>query len=242
MFSHNETVAKASTSADSSNSVMPRNSFTVCRCGFTASADGKLVAGTKYRVRWRVGFFDGKILDDSVSREDRGTVKEHEVTFVWSVTSGKRLILVDSNQVHFSVHRGQRNFNVTWNMGGNFMSIVAHAIQPLNQDKKFRQFDLLINGDSFFLLPEVHEVLKNKRISTKESAMDSSRGSSTPVSGDYIKMTSPVIGGLKSSNDTKSTCSSSTPSSDYRSLYQTSPSAIAAQNLKNTSFSGPFFV
>ena len=44
--------------------------------------------------------------------------EEHDVTLVWSVASGKRLVLADGHEVHYSVSRsGILDFS--WTMRGN---------------------------------------------------------------------------------------------------------------------------
>jgi hypothetical protein len=81
--------------------------------------------------------------------------EEHDVTLVWSLTSGKRLILADGQEVHFSHNRGNL-FEFSWTMrGNNVLKVVAHASAPMSPTPGFRQYDFYVNGLSFFAFPKV---------------------------------------------------------------------------------------
>lgn len=81
--------------------------------------------------------------------------EEHDVTLVWSLTSGKRLILADGKEVHYSNNRGNL-FDYSWTMrGGNVLKVVAHASPPMSPTPGFRQYDFFVNGQSFFTFPKV---------------------------------------------------------------------------------------
>lgn len=159
---------------------MSRNfSFPVYQIDFSAVAAGKRVAATKRRVRWyvclhyigivcpastneslfvrRFGFPNEAALADGLTGTDcRG--EEHEVVIVWSVTSGKRQILMDGREVHYSSNRvGIIDFS--WNTKGNHvLKTLCHAAAPMTPTPGFRQYDLLIDGQSFFTMPKVYEL------------------------------------------------------------------------------------
>ena len=81
--------------------------------------------------------------------------EEHDVTLVWSITSGKRLILADGQEVHYSNSRAAI-FDFSWTMRGNHvLKIVAHASPPLSPTPGFRQYDFFVDGQSFFTFPKV---------------------------------------------------------------------------------------
>ena len=63
--------------------------------------------------------------------------EEHDVTMVWSLTSGKRQITVDGQEVHYSSTRaGIVDFS--WTMRGNhILKVVAHANPPLSATPNF---------------------------------------------------------------------------------------------------------
>ena len=81
--------------------------------------------------------------------------EEHDITLVWSITSGKRLVLADGQEVHYSSSRNSI-FDFSWTMRGNHvLKIVAHASPPLSPTPGFRQYDFFIDGQSFFSFPKV---------------------------------------------------------------------------------------
>jgi hypothetical protein len=77
---------------------------------------------------------------------------------VWSITSGKRQILMDGREVHYSANRvGLLDFS--WTMVGNHvLKTVCHAAPPLSPTPGFRQYDFFIDGQSFFSMPKVFEL------------------------------------------------------------------------------------
>ena len=124
---------------------------------FTAVACGKRIANTKRRVRWRFGFAN----PDAIAAGETGTAcrgEEHDVTFVWSVTSGKRLILADGQEVHYSSSRSAV-IDFSWTMRGNHvLKVVAHATAPMTVEPGFRQYDFFVDGRSFFTFPKVYRL------------------------------------------------------------------------------------
>mmetsp|Transcript_40124 Transcript_40124/g.94283 ORF Transcript_40124/g.94283 Transcript_40124/m.94283 type:complete len:260 (-) Transcript_40124:101-880(-) len=124
---------------------------------FTAVAAGKRFATTKRRVRWRFGFVN----KDAIESGQTGTScrgEEHDITIVWSVTSGKRLILADGQEIHYSNNR-TGVFTFSWTMRGNHvLKVVAHAAPAMTATPGFRQYDLFVDGQSFFHMPKVYEL------------------------------------------------------------------------------------
>ena len=102
----------------------------------------------------RFGFANPEALAAGQTGTDcRG--EEHDVTIVWSITSGKRLVLADGQEVHYSNSRNNV-FDFSWTMRGNHvLKIVAHASPPLNATPGFRQYDFFVDGQSFFTFPKV---------------------------------------------------------------------------------------
>ena len=127
------------------------------------AASGKRVSATKRRIHWRFGFSDA----ESISRGMTGTScrgEEHEVSIVWSLTSGKRLVVADGQEVHFSFgKRTDAKFETSWTMsGGHTIKIIAHAAPPLLKTPGFRQFDLQLDGCSFFDMPKIYQLGTNQ--------------------------------------------------------------------------------
>lgn len=129
--------------------------FSVYQIDFTAVASGKRIANTKRRIRWRFGFSN----KDALEAGETGTAcrgEEHDVTIVWSITSGKRLILADGQEVHYSVNR-TGVLDHSWTMRGNHvLKVVAHAAPQMSATPAFRQYDLFVDGQSFFNMPKVY--------------------------------------------------------------------------------------
>jgi hypothetical protein len=123
------------------------------------AASGKRVSATKRRVVWRFGFSNAEAIRDGLSGVGcRG--EEHEITIVWSLTSGKRLVTADGEEVHFSHgKRTDTKFETSWTMnGGHILKVINHATPPLLQTPGFRQFDFLLDGCSFFDMPKIFEL------------------------------------------------------------------------------------
>lgn len=117
---------------------------------------GKRVAASKRRIRWRFGFSDTQSMSKGLSGIDcRG--EEHEVVMVWSLTSGKQLILADGCEVHFASARLRDKFECSWTMKGNIeVKVVASLFASAG-----RQFDLFLNGQSFWDMPKIFELGKS---------------------------------------------------------------------------------
>jgi hypothetical protein len=146
---------------------------------------GKMIAGTKRRICWKFGFSDR----DSVRRGLSGTDcrgEEHEVVFVWSLTSGKKFVLADGHEVHWSkqspiTEKFESGWECSWysEMADKkrLLRVVASS-SPLFEKKKtnknssvadssFCNFDLLIDGVSFSKLTQMFELGLNKTIEDK---------------------------------------------------------------------------
>ena len=106
------------------------------------------------KINRRFGFANQEALDAGCTGTDcRG--EEHDVTIVWSVTSGKRLVLTDGKEVHYSSSRNNI-FDYSWTMRGNHvLKVVAHAQPPMSAQPGFRQYDFFVDGQSFFTFPKV---------------------------------------------------------------------------------------
>ena len=84
--------------------------------------------------------------------------EEHELVLIWSLSSGKRQMLMDGKEIHFSMKRNMAvDCSFQWR-GDCIMKIVAHAAKPLQPIPGFRQYDMLVNGQSFFEMPKVFEL------------------------------------------------------------------------------------
>jgi hypothetical protein len=107
---------------------------------------------TKRRVRWRFGFPNLEALEAGKTGPDcRGS--EHELSFVWSITSGKKSIVFDNEEVHCSDSR-QSLFEFSWSRDNKHVfKIIANAVGGGD-----RQYDFHVDGQSYFDMPKMYEV------------------------------------------------------------------------------------
>jgi hypothetical protein len=109
---------------------------------------------------------------------------EHEVTFLWSLKTGKRQLLVDNKDVHFS-ESGQNGWTAdrAWqhvfhirdvSTGGNFR---CHFIsQPVNKEVPGSiPFDLRVSGVSYFSFNQIFQ-LGTGAMTTREQSREQSGG------------------------------------------------------------------
>ena len=83
---------------------------------------------------------------------------EHEVVLVWSLTSGKQCVLADGIEVYFA-NSFTDKLEACWQMrGGHQLKVVAYAAAPLFPPPGFRQFDLFIDGLSYWEMPKMFEL------------------------------------------------------------------------------------
>jgi len=124
---------------------------------FAKSSKGKQISKTKRRISWKFGFMN----EDAISAGRSGVEcrgEEYEVTLIWSITSGKRVVLFNGDEVHYSLRPREGKFQYQWTMkGGHTIKIVGHAL-ALNKRHNWRQFDLLIDGLSYFDFRKIYEL------------------------------------------------------------------------------------
>jgi hypothetical protein len=134
---------------------------------FANVAAGKTIAATKRRVRFRFGFSNKEALEQGkIGVDCRG--EEHEVVIVISALSGKRHVFADGHEVHFSYgSRTDSTFETAWTMkGGHLVKVRGHVALPLFETPGFRQFDLTIDGLSYFSMPKLYELGIKKPVAT----------------------------------------------------------------------------
>jgi hypothetical protein len=84
--------------------------------------------------------------------------EEHDVTIVWSITSGKRQISMDGKEIHYATNRASL-LDFSWQSKGNHViKLMCHAAPPMTAQPGFRQYDLSIDGQSFFTMPKVFQL------------------------------------------------------------------------------------
>lgn len=145
----------------------------VYQVDFSCMSAGKRISISKQRVRFRFGFSNAQAIVAGESGPNcRG--EEHDVTLVWSLGTGKRLILADGEEVHYSMgSRAQSRFEKSWTMkGGHEIKLIAHAapaIRSSSVKNGFRQYDLFLDGQSFFDMPKIFELGSSSSIESPTS-------------------------------------------------------------------------
>lgn len=177
------TYPSASATVPSSSSLYapPRDAEILYQIDCCKASSGKTVALTKRRVRWRFGLANRMAMEQGATGVDcRGY--EHEVTFVWSIASGKKLIVYDQKEVHYSQGRREGKFTFMWNAGGKMFTLIAYAAPPVSKHHRAfgKQFELLIDNVSFDTLPRIYQLGTGL---LKESSMSAGRFGSKGVVG-----------------------------------------------------------
>mmetsp|Transcript_24012 Transcript_24012/g.48127 ORF Transcript_24012/g.48127 Transcript_24012/m.48127 type:complete len:716 (-) Transcript_24012:225-2372(-) len=129
----------------------------------------KQVAATKRIIHFRFGFANAAALERGrYGVECRGD--EHDVVITWSITGGKRLICVDGKEVQYragkraNAARRADILEAAFGMPGDHTcQILCYAYKPATgspekRDKRWKQYDLIIDGRSFFDLPKVYDL------------------------------------------------------------------------------------
>ena len=121
-------------------------------------SSGKQIAKTKRHICWKFGFADeGALSSGCQGSQCRG--REHEINFIWSIASGKRSIVFDGETVHFSVRPRDKKFQYSWTIqSGHVVTIVAYALPAFRAKPHRRQFDLVLDGTSFYDFPKIFEL------------------------------------------------------------------------------------
>jgi len=124
----------------------------VYQVSITAFDCGRNIPKSKRCIRWRFGFPD---------KEANGTHcrgEEHEVTLIWSITSGKRVIKVDGDQIHSSQGKRSEKLKYSWKWEDIDLEIVAYAAPPIRAREGFCLNDLIINGKRFHCLGAICDI------------------------------------------------------------------------------------
>mmetsp|Transcript_23116 Transcript_23116/g.34268 ORF Transcript_23116/g.34268 Transcript_23116/m.34268 type:complete len:484 (-) Transcript_23116:153-1604(-) len=128
------------------------------------ASTGKTVSATKRTVRWSYGFANMETMSAGTTGVNcRGS--EHELTLIWSLTSGKKKVLHDGREIHFSQgRRAEAKFQFQFFVGNHVFTILAHAAPPLGKKAhNWKQFELMVDGCSFSKLTKIFELGMAKR-------------------------------------------------------------------------------
>eukprot|EP00984_Skeletonema_dohrnii_P002740 scaffold949_cov160-Skeletonema_dohrnii-CCMP3373.AAC.6 len=111
---------------------------------------GKRLSGTKRKISFRFGFASN---DKITGAPCPNKVEEHDVVLLWSpMISGRAIINCNGQEVYNSVMRGVNMIvDVSWNMrGDHVLRIVAHASTASSKISGCRQYELFVDGVSYF--------------------------------------------------------------------------------------------
>lgn len=158
--------------------------FSPYQIDYSVKNTSKTFGFSKKKVTFKFGVANPSAVDSGAAGADcRGS--EHEVIFTWSLNSGKRQILADGKDVHYS-ETGlngwtadqvfQHHFNIR--IAGLAGPLRAHLItQPQNRDvPHIKPFDLRINGISYFSMPKIFELGSQQMITRPVKGKGRNRG------------------------------------------------------------------
>ena len=145
---------------------MPAGTFTPYQVDYSVKNASKTFGFSKKRVSFKFGVAnEGALRDGLTGANCRGS--EHEIIFIWSLNSGKRQILADGKDVHYS-ESGQNGwtsdqvFQHHFNLRVPNLSapLRCHLItQPANKDvPSIKPFDLRVNGISYFGFSKIFQL------------------------------------------------------------------------------------
>lgn len=167
-------------------------SFTPYQVDFSVKNTSKTFGFSKKRVSFKFGIANNGAVEQGLTGAHcRGS--EHEVIFTWSLNSGKRQILADGKDVHYS-ESGLNGWTTDQVFQHHFLMRVpnlggplrCHLItQPANRDvPSIQPFDLRINGISFFNFAKIYE-LGSPHVASSRTSQSASRGGD-PEDDPYI--------------------------------------------------------
>lgn len=164
---------------------------TAYQVDFAAVNCGLFVAASKRIVRFKFGYTNAEALSGGKrGAECRGV--EHEVIVTWSLSSGKQAVAFDRQEVFFAVDDStQTKFSHSWrDENGHTFFVIAHAASmSLSMDTllipnpEWRQYDLFVDGVSFFRMPKIFEIGVGMKVSpalAPRPSRDDSSASSQP--------------------------------------------------------------
>ena len=158
--------------------------FSPYQIDYSVKNTSKTFGFSKKKIIFKFGVANPPAVEAGEAGADcRGS--EHEVIFTWSLNSGKRQILADGKDVHYSEtgQNGwtadqvfQHHFNIK--VAGLSGPLRAHLItQPANRDvPHIKAFDLRINGISYFSMPRIFQLGTPLMITRPVKGKGKSRG------------------------------------------------------------------
>lgn len=142
------------------NIAIPHTAYQV---DFMSVNCGRIVPASKRRICFKFGYTNADAFSNGrTGQECRGS--EHEVVITWSLSSGKQAISFDQHEVFFDVcDSTQTKLSHSWEdkLGGHCLEVKIHAAfmsTKTNPDPNWKQYNLFVDGVSFFLMPKIFEI------------------------------------------------------------------------------------
>ncbi|KAI2512321.1 hypothetical protein MHU86_1983 [Fragilaria crotonensis] len=116
--------------------------------------------------------------------------EEHDVTMVWSLTSGKRQITMDGQEVHYASSRAGLSTFLDYARQSHPQGRCP-CQSPLSATPSFRH-DFFVDGQSFFDMPKVYEAIQESLAESRRHLQhvkrsdDSYSASGTSAGPDYL--------------------------------------------------------
>lgn len=180
-----------------SNSSTPRYDLAInppYQVNFRAKRAGKTISCTKRRITFKFGFSCREaILSGATEGEARGA--EHEVVLIWSHISGKRQLFFNGKEIHTSkAARGNMEFEYQWPHGPHLLKIIAHGVPPTEGSRYRRQFNLELDGMSFFRFKKIYQLGQgsDEPSDVRKRPLCSSRGKGYVETRDDVEGKPPV--------------------------------------------------
>lgn len=149
-------------SSTEDSSAGPDAPHTFYQVDYSASNCGRLVSKSKRHILFKFGYTNIPAVYDGLTGQDcRGA--EHEVSILWSMSSGKQSIHYDGKLVYFNVcDMADGKMTHSWHdKDGHHLKVIAHSLSTSlkqTQDSEWRQYDLFIDGISYFKAPKIYEI------------------------------------------------------------------------------------
>jgi len=123
---------------------------------------GKIVRASKKKIRFKFGYSDKEALAAGKTGQ-ACRASEHEVIVIWSLSSGKQAIAFDGKEVFFDVcGASQTKLTYAWeDSRGRIFEVKIHAAPmstKMNPNPDWKQYDLLVDGVSYFHMPKIFEL------------------------------------------------------------------------------------
>ena len=195
---HPSIVALRQVEHDSALQSIPHTAYQI---DFVAVNCGKVVPASKRNIRFKFGYTDLEKLSSGLKGQDcRGA--EHEVLVEWSISSGKKAIVFDGKEVAFNIGiKGESKLKHSWkDPWGHLLELEMHAANvstKKEQPKYWKQYDLHIDGVSFFRMPKIFEIGVKP---SKVASISTPNGSQT-FNGPSVQEAPPLVADLLSFDD-----------------------------------------